>query len=424
MPSSSGRGLHPENVCADPRRQAAAALARVDGHGAHAARLLTRAVPTERELVLGVLRWQLTLDHMLARHLRQPIAELDVHVRAALRLGLYEAKRMRTPTPVAVAEAVRVTKALAPRAGGLVNAVLRRAVGEPWPDPADLALPLALRTSHPEWLVRRWVGLLGEPAAAAALAADQSPAPLTLLEAVSDRDALVRAGSELRPHPVVAGALEVTGGAREAIAALRAGHAYAIDAAAIAVARLLPCSAGLAVDLAAAPGGKSLVLAGERPGVRVLAVDFSLGRTLLMRANLKRLGRRLALVVADAAAAPLRPASCAALLLDAPCSGTGTLRRHPEIRWRLQAADLPRLAAGQRRLAEAAAALLRPGGVLLYSTCSLEPEENAGVVERLGLEALPVTPELPALVLPSGGAVIPPTAASDGFTVHLLRRPG
>jgi 16S rRNA (cytosine967-C5)-methyltransferase len=398
------------------------ALARVEGRGAHAARLLSRAVPAERELVLGVLRWQLTLDHLLARHLRQPLATLDDQVRAALRVGLYEARRMRTPAPVAVAEAVRVAKALAPRAAGLVNAVLRRAVEERWPDPADPDVPLSLRTSHPEWLVRRWVALLGEREAAAALAADQEPAPLCLLVAVSDRERLSAAGCDLRPHPLVPGVLAVAGGAEAAVAALRAGDAYAIDPAAVAVARLLPPADGLAVDLAAAPGGKSLVLASERPAIRLLAFDRSTSRMLLMRGNLARLARRPGLVVADAAAAPLRPGSCRAVLLDAPCSGTGTLRRHPEIRWRLQPTDLAGLSGGQHRLAEAAAALLAPGGVLLYATCSLEPEENAAVLAGLGLEALPVTTDLPVHELPSGGVVIPPGAAGDGFTVHLLRR--
>lgn len=372
--------------------------------------------------MLGVLRWRLTLDHLLTRHLRQPLATLDEQVRAALRVGLYEARRMRTPTPVAVAEAVRVVKTLAPRAAGLVNAVLRRAVAEAWPDPSDPGVPLSLRTSHPDWLVRRWVEMLGEEEAAAALAADQDPAPMCLLEAVSNRERLTAAGCELRAHPVVPGVLVVAGGAEAAVAALRAGEAYAIDPAAVAVARLLPVAEGLTVDLAAAPGGKSLVLASERPAIRLLAADRNLGRVLLMRANLVGLERRPVLLAADASAVPLRRESCGAVLLDAPCSGTGTLRRHPEIRWRLQPADLAGLAAAQRRLAEAAAALLAPGGVLLYATCSLEPEENAAVVAELGLEVLPVSTGLKARELPSGGVLIPPGVAGDGFTVHLMRR--
>ncbi|HVN32781.1 MAG TPA: transcription antitermination factor NusB [Thermoanaerobaculaceae bacterium] len=411
-----------ESGSTDPRREAVIALARVEGRGAYAARLLSHAEPAERELVLGALRWQLTLDHLLAGHLRQPISALDVLVRAALRVGLYEARRMHTPVPVAVSEAVRVVKTVAPQAGGLVNAVLRRAVEEPWPDPADRNVPLSLRTSHPEWLVLRWVKLLGEKEAAAALAADQEPAPLCLFEATCDREQLSAAGCELRPHPHVPGVLVVAGGAEVAVEALQAGDGYAIDPAAVAVARLLPPTFDLCVDLAAAPGGKSLVLASERPAIRLLACDRNIGRTRMMRGNLARLERRPGLVVADAGAAPLRRGSCRAVILDAPCSGTGTLRRHPEIRWRLQPGHLAGLAGSQRRLAEAAAALLVPGGVLLYATCSLEPEENAAVLAGLGLEALRVATDLPVRVLPSGGVVIAPGIAGDGFTVHLMRR--
>ena len=419
--------MHPESTCADPRLEAVRVLSRVEAHAAHAARLLGGAPPAERELVMGTLRWQLTLDHLLARHLRTPIAALDVRVRAALRLGLYEACRMRTPAPVAVAEAVRVTKALAPRAAGLVNAVLRRSAAEAWPDDGDVALPLSVRYSHPEWLVERWRALLGEDATVVALAADQQPAPLYLLSAVSAMGDLTAAGCVMRPHAAVAGIVAVEAGTEVAIAALRGGRAYAIDPTAAAVARVLPEVDGTTVDLAAAPGGKSLVLASERPGGRVLASDRNLGRAVLMRRNFALLDRPPALAVADAAAPPLRPGSCRAVVLDAPCSGTGTLRRHPEIRWRLRPGDLASLAVVQRRMATAAAELLSPGGILLYATCSLEPEENSEVLAALPLEAVPVAarlPEgLPRVELPGGGAAIPPGAGGDGFTVHLMRKP-
>ena len=416
----------PENTSADPRLRAVMVLARVEAHAAHAARLLGGATPAERELVMGTLRWQLTLDRLLDRHLKTPVGALDVRVRAVLRVGLYEARRMRTPAPVAVAEAVRLAKAVAPRAAGLVNAVLRRAVGEAWPDAADATLPLAIRYSHPAWLVERWCGLLGLEATERALAANQEAAPLYLLAAVSALDGLAAAGCVVRPHPTVAGVVAVTAGIEAAVAALRAGRAYAMDPAAVAVARVLPEADGTIVDLAAAPGGKSLVLASERPGRRVLAADRHLGRTVLMRRNLALAGRSLAVTVADAAAPPLRPASCGAVMLDAPCSGTGTLRRHPEIRWRLRPADLAALSATQRRLAAAASALLAPGGALLYSTCSLEPEENSEVLAGLPLDAVPLAARLPEglarVELPSGGVVIPPGADGDGFTVHLLRK--
>ncbi|MDD5563909.1 MAG: RsmB/NOP family class I SAM-dependent RNA methyltransferase [Thermoanaerobaculaceae bacterium] len=419
--------MRPENGSADPRLRAATALARVDADGAHAARLLGGAVPAERELVLGVLRWQLTLDHLLLRHLKRPVADHDPAVRAVLRAGLYEALRMRTPAPVAVAEAVRVAKRLAPRAAGLVNAVLRRASGERWPDPGDRETPVAVRFSHPEWLVERWRRLLGEDDLLAALTADQEPAPLCLLAAASRCEELAASGCLLAPHAAVAGVVTVMAGTEAAVAALRLGRAYALDPSAVAVARLLPPAAGPTVDLAAAPGGKSLVLACERRHPRLLSADRNLGRVVMMKRNLAAADPAPAVAVADATAPPLRPGSCDAVLVDAPCSGTGTLRRHPEIRWRLRESDLGALAAAQQRIVESAAELLAPGGFLLYATCSLEPEENAGVLAGLALATVPVGPLLPPGLprrdLPSGGTVIVPGACGDGFTAHLLRRP-
>jgi len=417
--------LRPASASADPRRRAVAVLARVDAEAAHAARLLGDAAPAAREIVLGTLRWQLTLDHLLAPHLRRPLAALDPLVRAVLRSGLYEAARMATPAGIAVSEAVESAKALAPRAAGLVNAVLRRAAAAPWPDPADEALPLALRFSHPPWLVERWLGALGDAVTRRLLAAAQEPAPLTLLASAETARALAGAGCPTVPHPLVPGLLAVREGAAAAVAALRAGQAYAIDATAVVVARALPESSGPVVDLAAAPGGKSLVLAAERPG-RHLALDRHLGRVVLMRGNLRGSASRPLLAAADAELTPLRPRSCAAVLLDAPCSGTGTLRRHPEIRWRLRPCDLADLAAAQVRLARAAAELVAPGGYLLYATCSLEGEENADVVAEVGLAPVALASRLPGAVprveLASGGAVLPPHEWGDGFTVHLLRR--
>jgi len=400
-------------------------LARVDAGQAHAARLLSDAVPATREIVLGTLRWQLTLDHLLGPHLRRASASLDPVVRAVLRAGLYEAARMDTPVGIAVSEAVETAKAMAPRAAPLVNAVLRRAAATTWPDPADESLPLSLRFSHPAWLVERWLSALGEDATRQLLAANQEPAALSLLAPPDTVAELAREGCPLAAHPHVAGLVIAREGAAAAVRALRAGRAYAIDATAVIVARALPDVAGLTLDLAAAPGGKSLVLATERAG-RHLALDRHLGRVLMMQGNVQAAQRRPFLAVADGELPPLRPASCGAVLLDAPCSGTGTLRRHPEIRWRLRPRDLVELAAVQRRLARSAADLVAPGGFLLYATCSLEAEENADIVAGLGLQPLPLAERLPDGVprqeLSSGGVLLPPHAWGDGFTLHLLRR--
>jgi len=402
-------------------------VARVESRGAHAARLLGGAAPLTRELVLGALRWQLTLDFLLAPHLRTSLAALDPAVRGALRVGLFEALRLDTPVPIAVAEAVRVARALAPRAAGLVNAVLRRAVTAPWPDPADESAPLATRFSHPAWLLRRWSRLLGDDALRRTLAANQTAAPLALLAAATDVTGLERAGCRLEPHPWVEGVLLVRQGTAAAVAALEAGAAYAMDPTAVLVARCLPVVDGPVVDLTAAPGGKSLVLAHERRLSRSVAGDRHVGRVAMMRRTLRGAPAGPAVFVGDAARPPLRPGAFAGVLLDAPCSGTGTLRRHPEIRWRLDAAQIDRLAAVQRELAAAACDLLAPGGVLLYATCSLEAEENEAVVRGLHLVPVPLGDLLPSvvprIVLPGGGVLLPPTEWGDGFTVHALRRP-
>lgn len=416
------------NGSADARRRAVLTLARVEARRAHAARLLGDATPYLRELVLGVLRWQLALDHLLAPHLRQPAETLDPEVRAALRAGLYEALRMHTPPPVAVAEAVRVVGSLVPAAAGLVNAVLRRAVAAGWP--SDEAAPLWLRYSHPRWLVERWASWLPVDRLVTMLEANQQPAPLYLLAAVSFLHELAGLGCEVAPHPYVPGVLQVLRNAAAVAAWLQRGRGYAMDPHAVAVARFLPEEDGAVADWAAAPGGKSLVVGSERPTTPRLALDRHLGRLLLMRDTLRDLlGERAPhLVAGDGATSPLRPGSLGAVLLDAPCSGTGTLRRHPEIRWRLSPGDLEGLAAQQRQLVAAAAMALRPGGSLLYATCSLEPEENYEVVRHAPLEIVPIPTErvrqLPSHPLPGGGVVILPGPWGDGFTVHLLRRPG
>ena len=397
----------------------------MDARGAHAARLLGEAPGSVRELVQGVLRWQLTLDWLLSRVLHQPLDALDPRVRAALRIGLYEAARLATPAPVAVSEAVRLARRESPGSAGLVNAVLRRATTLQWPED-DPGAPLWLRTGHPAWLVERWQRLLGEETARRAFAAGQRAAPLTLLAAVTRREVLEAQGVVVEPHPVVPGVLVVTSGAPAAVRGVAGGSAYAMDAVAVAVARLLPEEAGPAVDLAAAPGGKSLVLASERRGGVRMACDRTVGRTRLLRRTLALTAGGPPLAVADATEPPLRPASLAAVVLDAPCSGTGTLRRHPELRTRLAEDALSSFAAVQRRLLDQACGLLARGGFLLYATCSLEPEENGALVGDRPVEVVDVVPALPpglpVVALPTGGVVIAPSELGDGFTVHLLRR--
>lgn len=400
----------------------------MDGAGSHAARLLGDAPPLTRELVLGTLRWQRTIDHLLAPYLRRPLPSLDPQVRAVLRLGVYEAQRLSTPRPVAVAEAVRVAKAICQPAAGLVNAVLRRAVQAGWPDPGDGSVPAGLRLSHPDWLVERWQGLFGDALLETALAADQEPAPLSVLAAVDTEERLRAAGCELAPHPWSPAVHVVTGNAAAAARAVAEGGGYALDPTAALVALLAPRTAGMrVVDLTAAPGGKLLVLAAQSGGLVLAGADRHLGRVVLLRRNLRARGCSASVLAADATTPPFAPGRHGLVVVDAPCSGTGTLRRHPEIRWRLRPADLTELASAQRRIVAGAVGLVAPGGHLLYATCSLEPEENEQVVDGLALEPVRVAPALPPRLAfverPSGGVVIPPSAHGDGFSVHLFQRP-
>jgi 16S rRNA (cytosine967-C5)-methyltransferase len=243
------------SASSDPRLAAARILGRVASRGAWAARLLSDAAPLTRELVLGSLRWQATLDALLERACRRPLSALDPEVLATLRLGLYEAQRLDTPVPVAVAEAVRVAKTVAPRAAGLVNAVLRRAVEGPGPSrtTSGCRCRCAPRTRVAgDALVRP-----ARRGGRAPLAADQQPAPLALYAAAEEIDTLARAGCTIEPHPAVAGSWLVRVGAEHAVAAVRAGRAYAMDPTAVAVARLLPHTDGLIVDLAAAPAARA-----------------------------------------------------------------------------------------------------------------------------------------------------------------------
>jgi 16S rRNA (cytosine967-C5)-methyltransferase len=422
--------------------------------GAHAAPLLdargreldARDRDFLRALVKRTLRGAIRLDHVLQRHLRQPAASLDPPVLAALRLGAAQLLLLdRVPAHAAVGESVAAIRAFEPKAAGLVNAVLRRIANREG-RPGDVRLPpgadplarLALETSHPEWLVRRWVAALGEPAARVALEADDVDAPSDLLadpragsvdEIVA---ALATGGVKAERSPWAPLALTVTEGNAAAHPLVSSGALAVVDVAAQAMAALLP-RADVAVDLTAAPGGKTRVLLASGRARRVVALERTASRAARLAANLAAAGRREEVVVvrADAATPPLPRERFDSVLLDAPCSGTGTLRKNPEIRLRLAPGDLAGFARTQRRLLDAALPLLAPGGALLYVTCSLEPEENEGVVDavladRAGYaRARPIVEVSPPLVErtdASGLVRVAPGPTQDGFSAILVTR--
>ncbi len=396
-----------------------------------------------REIVLGVLRNRARLDADLAAVSRVPLPRLAPNLREILEVALYQVRCLdRVPAYAAVDEAVAHAKTSGGAgAAGLVNAILRNllrrpplAPGEGRGEGAAGATDLALRFSHPEFLVRRWLDRFGEPATRRILEADNSPSGVDLVTNTrkTDREALAAAllaeGISTGPSPLSPLVLAVLSGNPFRSPLFAAGHFLVADAASAALALLLPPGETL-LDLAAAPGGKSFSAILHGQAKRAFALDRSVERLGLVSENRARLGVPDVLPAAgDFLAAPLPAGSLERVLFDAPCSGTGTLRKNPEIRYRVTPEAIARLAGAQEQGLLAAADLLAPGGFLLYSTCSLEEEENERVVGRV----LERRPDLEPAPIRASGALgtfvsgnrfrILPEIANDGFTAHLLCR--
>lgn len=388
-----------------------------------------------QELLYGSARLQGRLDHLLERRVKGGIARLDPPVLEALRLGAYELLYMDgVPDYAARSQAVELATGAAGRgAGGLVNAVLRRVAEDGdgahlFPDPgAQPAAYLAAWGSHPRWLVDRWLARWSFDEVERLLEEDNRVPDLTLvpLDRSPAEAARTLAGAGLGGDPVPGtGCVRLPAGT-DPRAALGVLPSIIQDPGANLVVTYADPPPGTKVaDLCAAPGGKALALA--RRASYTLAADRSDVRMRMVRDNVERTGLRLGMVVADAAHPPLRPVDL--VLLDVPCTGTGTLGRHPDGRWRLSPSAVERMAAVQERLLESAAAVVRPGGLLVYSTCSLEPEENEERVEAF-LAAHPAfSPEPtgavdPAWRDPSGYLrVLPQETGFDGAFAARLRR--
>jgi 16S rRNA (cytosine967-C5)-methyltransferase len=358
------------------------------------------------ELALGVLRWQRLLDFVIDRYLKKSANTADVEVRIALRLGAYQLLFLdRIPARAAVHESVELVKRARKRsAATLVNAILRKAAKEIFPgnSPADAVagllpadLPLAdrigIQYSHPSWIVERWLRIYGDERTRSLLQANNRVPVLSgyLLDPQRREDAtqsLQRAGCRIQPGRLLRDAWVLEGGNPAASEAVRCGWVAIQDEASQAVAHLVAADRGNTVlDLCAAPGGKTLLLArAAGPQGHVVAADLHANRVRAMRERLELASvRNVEMVVLDGAQ-PLsfeRPFD--RILVDVPCSGTGTLARHPEIRWKLHAEDLKDLHDRQSRLLRNALPHLAPDGRLVYSTCSLEPEENEFVVREV-----------------------------------------
>ncbi|MBW3569510.1 MAG: 16S rRNA (cytosine(967)-C(5))-methyltransferase RsmB [Gemmatimonadetes bacterium] len=426
------------------RQAALEALARFrEGElGDRALDLATQGMePRERawtqELVYGTFRLRGRIDHVLNGFARDGIDSLDPEVLDVLRLGAYQLLEMGSVPPyAAVSQSVELVRmAGVPRAAGLVNGILQNMQRRPhfrFPDfDADPAAHLETWGSHPRWLVERWIARWGATGARALVEADNLRPELYVRPlGVTVEDARARLGeAEIASEAVdfAPDSIRILPPATAA-QALAAVPAVVQDPAAALVVRYADVPQGAeTLDLCAAPGGKALALA-ERAG-RVAAVDLSPRRLRRVRENAERVGwgGRVGGVVADGRHPPFRAVD--AVLLDAPCTGTGTFRRHPDGRWRVTPDDLQGLARLQDELLDAAAGLVRPGGLLVYSTCSLEPEENELRIERFlagrpGWAVEPPGGAVDASLLDDAGrlCVLPQRHGVDGAFAARLRR--
>jgi 16S rRNA (cytosine967-C5)-methyltransferase len=379
------------------------------------------------ELAYGTLRLRGRIDHILDAVVRGGIAPVEPDVVDILRLGVYQFREMGSvPTYAAISQSVDLTRAASVgRASGFVNGVLqsitRRQNDRTFPTLADDPVAhLVTWGSHPGWLVERWISRWGGDGAAAIVEANNRrpeiylrPVGIRAGEAVERLGAAGMAATlvDFAPDSVLLG--DGTG-AREALAVV---PAVVQDPAAALVARYAGAPEGaLVLDLCAAPGGKAVAMS-ERARA-VVANDLSLRRQRRVTENIARLGLtdRVYPVVADARQPPFRPADV--VLLDSPCTGTGTFRRHPDARWRVQPSDLDNLMLLQRELLAAAGPLVAPGGILVYSTCSIEREENEDQVLRF------LEDNRDFAIEPPEGLGVPNLVNDQGFLSVLPHRQG
>lgn len=375
------------------RLRAARRLVRIEEDAAYVSRLSSDGGDdAERRaiaLVAGVTRWRRWLDWSLGRYLRQPVDSLDAPLRQALRLGAFELLVEEKPAHAAVTEAVGVAKVLQHKgAAGVANAVLRKLASArdraevAMPASGDLADDMAVRFSHPTWMVRRWLDRWGETATRRLLESNNAVPRYTLRvnalrttpETVLERLAQLGAEPELSrwsPDLVTVGRLgPAMGLIAEGVCAVQD------EAAALVVHALDPLPGESVLDGAAAPGGKAIYTAERMLNEgQVVAVDLHPAKTDLIW----RAAQAHGATIVEPIAADLiewEGETFDRVLLDAPCSGTGVLGKRADLRWRRDPADLETLADLQDALLDAAAWHVRPGGLLVYSTCSLESEEN------------------------------------------------
>ena len=375
------------------RQRALELLRRIERESLYASLVLLGESGFVRTVVLGVLRWRSRLDHAIEAFAERKIARLDALVVDVLRVGIYQLHFMDVAQYAAVSESVDLAPA---RARGFVNAILRRAT-KGLPEPDDVATKYA----HPRWLFDRWSKRYGTERAVAIMKANQE---------LSYPDVLSLHGNvppQSTPSTLVPDVYKLEGSSAE----LDRADFYAMDEGSAVIAHVASNVGKDVMDLAAAPGSKTLYM--QHRGAKVISSDISLSRLQpLMRRDAR-------IVVADGRQPPFRK-KFPVVLLDAPCSATGTIRKNPEIKWRLRESDLVAFAKLQRELL--AQAIEFAETAVVYSTCSLEPEENDDVVRDYARDDItPLVPEGARSWVNDGVLRLTPDSGADGFTAFVLR---
>ena len=417
-------------------------------HGSRYAKLSAVDYALATELVMGVLRWRSCLDRQISEASSQTPDKLDLEVLIALRLGIYQMRYLeRIPVRAAIHQAVELVKrARKQSAASFVNAVLRRVQAIPpkfyrWADAirsVATASALGELSAHPLWLVERWIREFGLEAAKAICIHDQSvPNTVVRFREGAAEEELLGEGIELAPGKLLSRARRVLSGNVTRTKAFAERRVVIQDEASQLVALLTGRGPRL-LDCCAAPGGKTSILAERNPESAITAVELHPHRARLLRRLASADNVRV--IAADARNLPLA-AQFERVLADVPCSGTGTLARNPDMKWRLRPGDLPDLQSRQLAILDSAMARVAVGGKLVYSTCSLENEENSDVVEkaltadtnfklldaraelqRLQREGELVLEDLDSILSRKYLRIIPGMHESDGFFAAILER--
>jgi 16S rRNA (cytosine967-C5)-methyltransferase len=395
-------------------------------------------------LVLGVLRWQIELDRRIRPLLKHPNAKLDTEVLIALRLGAFQILYMdRIPARAAIDESVELTKEAGHRfASGMVNAVLRKLAASPKEQTGDKLEDC--RGGYPAWMLDRWIQAYGQDDACEICRYGQEQPQLSVRLSSEDVEReLASEGVELAPGEFLVHARRLISGDVSKTAAFRDVRVRIQDEGSQLIAELAPQGQKL-LDCCAAPGGKTLILGERNPEAEIVACDGSHQRLSELRKRLTVLGERVQCSLADATHLNFESAFDVALA-DVPCTGTGTLGRNPEIRHRLRAENLTRQSERQKAILHSALHAVRPGGFVLYSTCSLEPEENEQVIEAVlannlaaklislksrieelrseGILTQTGSERLLACITPQGALrLLPSVFQTDGFFAALIQR--